>query len=133
MFHKRSIPAVGDGCENKSECVKISNCKSAIESVKKYRWHGLTRCGFEGRREIVCCKKADIINRDYLNEIDSPSVLMKSFDMPNPTKAEEARERYLKSLKRVDPDVTEDRILNGQDVLLGEFSHMVFFKIRTSY
>lgn len=31
------------------------DCKPAIESLIKYRFHNFTRCGFVEDHEIVCC------------------------------------------------------------------------------
>ncbi|GJQ86333.1 hypothetical protein Trydic_g15243 [Trypoxylus dichotomus] len=51
--------SVGDKCgpNNERVCVLVRDCLEALLDLRKRRFHDVERCGFQGKTEIVCCKR----------------------------------------------------------------------------
>ncbi|KRT78368.1 Trypsin, partial [Oryctes borbonicus] len=56
---------VGDRCgsKNERECTLITDCNEALNKLKAGKPHGLDRCGFRGKIEIVCCERREVISK----------------------------------------------------------------------
>ncbi|GJQ80981.1 hypothetical protein Trydic_g4795, partial [Trypoxylus dichotomus] len=52
--------SVGDKCgpNNERVCVLVRDCLEALEDLRQRRFHDVERCGFQGKTEIVCCKRS---------------------------------------------------------------------------
>lgn len=88
-------------CQNADspgKCLRTDNCQPAIEQIKKKRFHSFSRCGFEGRHEIVCC----------------PSVKPEGG-----ARSKEACQQWKKGTVTAFP-----QIVNGEKAENGEFPHM---------
>ncbi|XP_044252710.1 serine protease persephone-like isoform X1 [Tribolium madens] len=102
-------------------CVAITNCPSALESVKKQGSHSLKRCGFEGFTEIVCCPNDlrhattenpdDATDEEKKPEIRGPDIGRKS---------QKACDKYSKNV----PIALSYHIVGGENAEKGEFPHM---------
>lgn len=51
--------------------------------IKTYRRHNLTRCEYEGRNEVVCCKDEDIIEDDNKENGIKLQPLTRQSELPN--------------------------------------------------
>jgi hypothetical protein len=83
-------------CRRKSKCLKI-------HYINEYHHHNLTRCGFLGKMEVVCCPVETDIRQ-----------------LPSTRKSEKACDFYAKKF----PPNLGPQIWGGEDAEQGEFPYM---------
>ncbi|XP_063917040.1 serine protease persephone-like [Zophobas morio] len=123
LFHVYCKPrelSASSKCHNSDspgKCIPITNCASALETIKKQRTHGLQRCGFEGIVEIVCCPDSEMGLGH--NDDDQKKTSIRGGNLKR--KSQQACEKYVKET----PIDLAYYIVDGENAQLGEFPHMV--------
>ncbi|XP_068913732.1 venom protease-like isoform X2 [Tenebrio molitor] len=126
----------GSKCHNSNArgvCTPITDCPTALSSVRNEGFHTLKRCGFDRFTEIVCCPDKDTIDPTTSlpsHKEDEPG---EDYDPETRTtgvsKSKKACDKYTANL----PIVLTYHIVGGENADVGEFPHMAalgFYNVR---
>lgn len=101
-------------------CTRISQCEIAVKRITQLTVHSLTRCGFSGLEEIVCCETTGTSTNRTRNS--NFNIHDKASRLPiDKRRADIECENLLPAL----PPSTSSYIVGGENASVGEFPHMV--------